>query len=190
MDNNDIDIRIGEGRTLDVQLTNAPQPILASTDANPPVLYVPRHGFPNGQIVVIDDHMTVYKKPSNANGTHAVTVIDEDHFSVPVTKNGVGTASGTVSIPYDLTGATVAAQIREQPGESAPLVFTYSGELRVNPYTHGKIRLVLSSADTTLAAFASRQNKYVVEEIRVTDSLGVPDVWYSMSVPIVWRVVQ
>lgn len=164
-----LDFTIGSAREVVFTfLSTAKKSILSSTDASPAVLHVPEHGYATGDIVKVADHVNVFGDESSINGTHIITVIDDDHFSVPIDNNGKGTRSGYVAKPLDLTSYTASAQIRVDDSDGATLVHTYTGELRTAPYTHGKVTLTLTDEQTSVAAFKARRGMTVAEGVVLT----------------------
>ena len=161
-----LDFTIGSAREVTFTfLSDEKQAIISSTDASPAVLHVPEHGYTTGTIVKVADHTNIFGNASLINGTHTITVIDDDHFSVAIDNNGKGTRSGYVAKPLDLTSYTASAQIRADVTDGATLVHTYTGELRVAPYTHGKVTLTLTDEQTSVSAFKARIGLTVAEGV-------------------------
>jgi hypothetical protein len=186
-----LDFRIGQARVLDLHfLSTDPQPILSSTDASPAVLHVPEHGFTTGDILRIYDHTNIFGKESLCNGAYACTVIDGDHFSIVVANNGKGSRSGYVGKARNLTSETVAAQIRYAAEESSTSVHTYSGELRVAPYTNGHVRLTLTDEQADEAPFVARQGLTVSEAVQIADSTGQKVEEFVNTANVYGRTVQ
>lgn len=93
--------------------------ITSSTNANPVVMQTSTpHGMTNGDYVDVEGHQT----NTIANGQFQATVIDSTHFSIPVTGNGVGGATGTVQ-PLAL-GPTFAIPADGVDNEAAASVNT------------------------------------------------------------------
>lgn len=65
--------------------------ITGATNANPIAVASTAHGLTNGQSVTIAGVLG----NTAANGTFTVTVVDGNHFSIPVTGNGAYTSGGT-----------------------------------------------------------------------------------------------
>jgi hypothetical protein len=103
-----------------MRFATSPQAILGSTAVNPSVVNVAAHGFTTGDVVTIRGHLT----NTAINGTWVVTVIDADHFSVPVLGNGTGVGTGhvvklrlTVKPNGDLSlygGVLTAGQVKDR----------------------------------------------------------------------------
>jgi hypothetical protein len=191
MQKQDQDIEIGRDRIYEIQFVSDPQDIFSSiAGSNTTILYVPAHGYETGELAVVVNHMTRDGKYSSANGTYAVTKVDDDHVSVPIAANGIGTKTGQLCSPDDLTNSTITAQIREYIGESAPLVHTFTGERRVAPYTHGIVDLSMTYAETATDAVKDRQGMRVQEQVVALNSLGQKINEYTNSLKIIGRVVQ
>lgn len=75
-----------------MRVGQTPQAIAGSTNANPSVVNVTAHGYTTGDVVTIRGHTV----NTTINGTWTITVVDANHFSVPVAGVGVGGATGHV----------------------------------------------------------------------------------------------
>jgi hypothetical protein len=83
-------------------LIGAQSTIQTNSAANPSVVASTNHGFINGDLIVIADNIT--SGPA-INGSHNITYVDENHFSVPVSVGTAGT--GGTATAWEVNGSNI-----------------------------------------------------------------------------------
>lgn len=122
----------GGGYTAKTVMTNvayvAATAITSSSVASPSNILATAHGMSNGDRVTIASHSG--STPS-INGTHVITYVDANNFTIPVNVT-VGGTGGTVSRGWN---QSQVSNIEQQAASPVPFVFT--GALTGNATVYG-----------------------------------------------------
>ena len=122
----------GGGYTAKTVMTNvahvAATAITSSSVANPTNILATAHGMSNSDIVTIASHTG---STPTINGTHTITYVDANNFTIPVNVT-VGGTGGTVSRGFN---QSQSSNIEQTAATSVPFVFT--GALTGNATIYG-----------------------------------------------------
>lgn len=104
--------------------------ISTSSAANPTQINATSHGLTTGDYITIANHSGA---SSNINGTHQVTVVDADNFTIPVDLSGGGGTGGTLSRGMQISSVS---GIYQAAANEIPFVFSgaLTGSLSVRGY--------------------------------------------------------
>lgn len=104
--------------------------ITSSSAANPTNILATSHGLSTGDYITIANHSG---SSTNLNGTHQVTKVDADNFTIPVDlSSGTGGTGGTLSRGVQVSSESGIFQI-----ESNPIPFYFTGALDASASIYG-----------------------------------------------------
>jgi hypothetical protein len=120
-------------------LASSPIPITSSSVSNPTSLLAVAHKLRTGDSVVIAGHSG--STPS-LNGTHTVTVVDNDHVTIPVTVT-VGGSGGTIQLRQKRYTCNGTITLGERPIDVIQKLLTCCDGTLV--YSEGKYKLFVGA---------------------------------------------
>mgnify|MGYP001564361507 CR=1 FL=1 len=127
--------------------------ITSSSVANPSVITATAHGYLDGQSVVIAGH--IGSTPS-INGTHTITYINANSFSIPVNVTVGGTGGTAVSDPEN--GSNIIVGETADGGSDVTIGGQFSGQVDRISYTLsntlGRFNIEVQLGDTVLETSA------------------------------------
>lgn len=170
----DIEAEAGEAVAQYFQLCDDPLPIESIAAVSPIRVTVPYHGKSTNDKVAIGGVFTDDGRESNANGTHTITVIDSNTYTLNgTTTNGASSKGkdpvGEMGTPRDCTGGAVTCKMRRTPADADPAVFTPT--IAVISLVNGEYELQISRSDLLTLAGSYERLAY---DVIFTDSLGKP----------------
>jgi hypothetical protein len=127
--------------------------IISSSIANPTVITATNHGFINGEIVIISGHTG---STPNINGSHTITYINANSFSIPVNVTVGGTGGVATSSPEN--GSNIRIGLTGDGGDNTTVGSYFSAQIKRIAYnlsnTAGRFNIIIELGDTILETAA------------------------------------